>query len=983
MLRVRLFPVLLAILIGVALLAAPARAQTADAPATIDEMPFPGDFASALAAIDDRATPDRAQFMLETIRRIHAVSDGRHSVRDKVLQSLLRRIEAPRITANQRTAVHAMPSARVPPVTGLADAGGPGRDPVPSTLPLPLSQKIWIDVVFAGRSTAESLVVDILRSRNAALLYCALLALDESTRAWLASQPALLGEIAAGRPAALMVAAPGLRVAEHRVQLPGGAAAIAGWEALVERRVDEPVEFVRALLTHSDGRLAYFLGALGQLTPSQISFALTLEASDPADRVEAIRKLAGVFDRIAAGWVIEQRAFWRPILDPALLVASLDIDEAGRPHVPGTRRFWSAVFDDAEPKPSTFAHGGSGDSSAVDLSWLSEQIFKGSHTLHRAPYQMILFASRTVGAITPDNAYDAAVTIRSMVGYPALAATLERSGLTDVSAFAAAARRAERLANLDDHPRAARALAQFQGAIFLVTRAALRGSLPIDALPQSVSSLAAVEHSDRGDYEGRLATWLAAFVAAHKAQTSATSVDGTYADAVNGMDADLLRMAAGRNRADWGVVEWEGTRYRVDFAAAEASRIARLLGADARPYLSAARGLVAIADALSAPTLTRDALQSQTAAIESIARSGRWDDAAAESFRRAARITSPRDAARLAAMLRVLADDLLGRGLTTLAYAVSLGHSDSAMLDANEAAARHDFGLEVVGSGRAGAWRLPSAGSDRVRDWRATGSLLGLDVRLADFALLRLTSRPPSRRPSLNDADRRAFIESVATINPHALTDAGRDVLLGAMRRGRARVERIETADQAEALAAEIRLGPARRSLLPWTLRHDRDRLASFLSPAELVWLGLEGKPLDRSLHAWGAPAEARAGCLCLRLNDRLAPEAFAGRWDSGLFASAFPDVNLRLSELLAGLKMPASLLAPVQAAAVLDFVNGVESRDADDRRGLVEFADRLSIDRVEQYLALLTTDGPLVPIADVTGAVRDEPIRSGSEADQ
>jgi hypothetical protein len=118
-------------------------------------------------------------------------------------------------------------------------------------------------------------------------------------------------------------------------------------------------------------------------------------------------------------------------------------------------------------------------------------------------------------------------------------------------------------------------------------------------------------------------------------------------------------------------------------------------------------------------------------------------------------------------------------------------------------------------------------------------------------------------------------------------------------------------------------------------------------------------------------------------MNEGIAPEAFAGRWDSGLFASAFPDLNLRLSELLAELKMPAALLAPVQAAAVLDLVNGVESRDPDDRRGLVEFAEKLSIDRVEQYLSLLTTDGPLVPLPDGSGAAQDATYRPGSEADQ
>lgn len=60
---------------------------------------------------------------------------------------------------------------------------------------------------------------------------------------------------------------------------------------------------------------------------------------------------------------------------------------------------------------------------------------------------------------------------------------------------------------------------------------------------------------------------------------------------------------------------------------------------------------------------------------------------------------------------------------------------------------------------------------------------------------------------------------------------------------------------------------------------------------------------------------------------------------------------------------MPAPLLAPVLAAAVLDLVDTATTRDSDDRRGLVEFVRALRPERVEQYLALLTTDGPLVPV--------------------
>ena len=76
---------------------------------------------------------------------------------------------------------------------------------------------------------------------------------------------------------------------------------------------------------------------------------------------------------------------------------------------------------------------------------------------------------------------------------------------------------------------------------------------------------------------------------------------------------------------------------------------------------------------------------------------------------------------------------------------------------------------------------------------------------------------------------------------------------------------------------------------------------------------------------------------------------------------------------------MPAALLAPVLASATLDFVELAISRDFDDRRGLVEFVQALRARRVEQYLALLTTDGPLVPVEGASPAVRR--LRAGMEA--
>jgi hypothetical protein len=67
-----------------------------------------------------------------------------------------------------------------------------------------------------------------------------------------------------------------------------------------------------------------------------------------------------------------------------------------------------------------------------------------------------------------------------------------------------------------------------------------------------------------------------------------------------------------------------------------------------------------------------------------------------------------------------------------------------------------------------------------------------------------------------------------------------------------------------------------------------------------------------------------------------------------------------------------------VLGPATLDFINNVPSRNQDDRRSLIEFVQALRPERVEQYLALLTTDGPLVPLDEPAGSVTDAKASQG-----
>src|SRR5262249_7560817 len=158
------------------------------------------------------------------------------------------------------------------------------------------------------------------------------------------------------------------------------------------------------------------------------------------------------------------------------------------------------------------------------------------------------------------------------------------------------------------------------------------------------------------------------------------------------------------------------------------------------------------ADALEKPGLTREALGREAGVADRVEQGGPWFESdegeparAGKRFRdlsaaldRAARDGDVRAVARLVPQLREAAGDFMARGLLELAYAAALGQPDRTAIAAGDAASRHEFGLKPTGGKRTGAWRTPVEGADGVRSWHVTGSLLGLDVRLAEFVLVPL-----------------------------------------------------------------------------------------------------------------------------------------------------------------------------------------------------------------------------------------------------
>jgi hypothetical protein len=711
----------LVVLLATTALSGTARAQSNTPVGGIHDLMLPVGLHPVLADNPGSAAPDRSHFLVDFIRRTYNRPLNRTNLDlDAALRPLL---------------------------AGDNGSNGPSTTR-PDTLPLPLSASTWIETVFGGRETPHTLLAAILRSRGASLFYYGLLSLDDETRAWLVTEPRLIAEMSGRRAAAFVAAAPGLRVRGSRMEFPGGDAALPVWESLVGHRAADPEGFTRALLAKQDGRLAYFLGAMSQLTPGQLRVALRLDSPDTGARVGAGRQLLSVFGRVVLDWRVDENVFWRPELDPALLVASLHRGSDGLPIVPGTRHFWAAVF--ADQKRGWPTSGGTASlalpgAEAVDFPWLCEQVFTGNREADRRRYQVVLFVSRLEARGARWIGPNAIVAAGAAHSFPALIFSLERAKLVDVGAFAAAARRAEKLSAIRDEGRATRALAQFQGALALVTRAGSRGGIPPAAMASAISSLSTVEFTQPGDYEGRLVRWVTGWLAAHVRAAPALELDVPTAGAV---ERNALATLAGPAAVAPRFVDWEGTRYRLDFAAAEANRIAKILGEQPRPYLSSAAALVAIADALGRDGANAEQVRQHADALGNIAldvgweHDGVWEGTdvrrryldAATALQGAAAAPDTRTARVTGAALLTLADDLLARGLMELAYAVALGQPDRPTITADEAARRHDFARPVAGR-QALAWEIPSTGMSPGRAWHLAGSVLGLDVRLAHLAL--------------------------------------------------------------------------------------------------------------------------------------------------------------------------------------------------------------------------------------------------------
>jgi hypothetical protein len=305
-------------------------------------------------------------------------------------------------------------------------------------------------------------------------------------------------------------------------------------------------------------------------------------------------------------------------------------------------------------------------------------------------------------------------------------------------------------------------------------------------------------------------------------------------------------------------------------------------------------------------------------------------------------------------------------------YAVDIGDPDGTTLMGGDPSRRHDFGLAGSNSELRthSAWAEPhettAAGAPR----HVAGSLLGFDIGLSERALRRIDADELPPPPTLSSPERQTFVKTLGMMNPFDFTDAGRDAIVAALARGRARVAALSEAGWDDA-ADQMRIDGWRRREGRWALAHEPALLPSLLSLFEIISLGepAADTPLDR----WGMTSQPSDNCLCTTPPVIAYLPILAGRPQLGLLATLAADINLRMADRLASLRLPAALLRGVLSAAVQDYVDQVRQVHPDDWLTLVRTAQAITDDRIDDYIAALTADGPLVADRSTAAADRRE----------
>jgi hypothetical protein len=888
------------------------RWVSAAASGVSEDVPVPGGTAALAKALEIDPVPDRARFAAELSRIIcDDTKQRRASARSKFSQ-----LSAYLETIDRQGSVSKRGN------TVPADAQF-------ERVPMPLPAVVWSDVL-RRPVDPDHLFAIVMSDAAAAFLVHGLAALDDETLQFFVDHPAAVRQLYERGAPAFATFAAHLQVRANRVVVPGGDQAVPLWEALVGEKAGRPAAFIFRLFTSEEGRLAYLYDTIGSLDPARASFALGLWIADGRARVDRFRALGSAVAALGDDVWTDRSPFKRAPHDLVSMLLRAQPQPTGAPAAPAWRLLWTRVFDssgasaDLANLRATPAHA-----ESIDAAWLVETLLQGGVPSRSERLDQFAFGQRALALTGAADVPDALFVLRSLPRFRMLMLTLERIGVRRPSLYAALTRLAEQIPALETR-RARATLANLQGAIALVERLVRVRSIDASTAERLLEALALVPFKEARGFLGGLAPWLRFEL------RSALKRDGGFEDIL------LEALAGSTDEASMVPVSWEGQQYRLDIAATERQRLRRAGAREAGHSIDLAVRLYGLVQRLGTDTVAATEIQSTLVDLNQPA-------------------VLPSDSRQALESLLSVVDVVVGDALLALNYGASLNLARGTPRAAAAVAGRHDFGFELTNDDarERAAWAMPKRIVKPSVPWYVAGAALGLDVAAPLLALRRIDTAAPLRSPVLDGTEGGTFAMSVALMDPRAMRNDSLEAIAGAIARGRHRVEALAAGDgDVNAMTREIAMDGWRVRALRWSLRHEPQRVRSWFSMTELLYLG-GGRAID--LHAWGMSAIDVTGCICARLTEPGLWTALVGRPEPRLLVATVADLNLQVAVALSEMRVPAALAKHVLEFAVRDFVDRAPALHLDDWLTRVRAAQGLSYQQIEDYVSAVVVDGPLV----------------------
>lgn len=825
-------------------------------------------------------------------------------------------------------------------------------DPLP--LPLPA---VWPALLGQGGPPD---VVKLGASHKPALIYVGLMSLDSETLAWVGRHPEALdlNDDAAGTFAAF---GRSVRVRGNLIDVPGGAAFAPVWVERVDRRLDEPGDFIHRLLTRDDGRLAFLYDTVDHLSPA-LQTALFEGATSTHDRQEALDRQYRWFRDVAPAWKVGVRPFFRPDTDPSLVYALLDIASDGTVGPPWWPRLLEKVTEDDDWPERPLREIAE---RKATLTWVLQWLVDAKDATPRL--RLLQFAQRRFKTAARAQAGAVETALRAHERMPALAIALERMGVADPAVYAAVANAAMRVTTSGDAGAVDGRLRIWQSALGVLEQVMRWRSVAPEARDALLTGLARTVPAEGGWAPGAVGRWVVEAV---------MPAIGTAPAGDRRFETGLFAAWLTGDRAASRTFTWEGLEYRIDRIGPVVRDASAVRAAAKGPTLESLQVLVGVRQEMAAGVKALDRARDIAARLQGIRKTlmdlrndekkplydtHDLDDAA----RSIAKIKNAKDLSKVGRQVDKVLDaiDLVSAHvLPAVDYALAASPTPQPQLFSDSALRHAVIAVPTAPAHewRRAAWAQPVTGAVASGGSAIQGALLTLDAALADGQLRRAAAADgglPPAEGTFNPADRDAMLQRLLLHASHeALEAAGQQVLEAAVR-GRERWTQL-TRTRSAANEASLRavIGETRANLVLWLEAQKRfDAIDEILLPTERVYLGADG-PLPPGIAVASTVID---GCFCLRTPPRRPVWEWVGRGDSGHLSLMGADLQVRLIEALSSRKLPLYLVDATLPMALQDTLDRVGQFSPEDWEALA--VSRFIPDaRVDDYLLTLVSEGIL-----------------------